>query len=123
MTKNNISAKNPPWPLISPPADAPVQAKKAKFQEVQKIKQMLSKVVNKSVEEEMRSRAQEGTRNYSKAQEAVAQHHNSMPNSEPTTDAFVNSKPKKWETVLGDTDIYLNKSNVIISLYKAYNKL
>lgn len=102
--------KNPPWPLISPSADAPVQAKKAKFQEVQKIKQMLSKVVNKSVEEEMRSRAQEGTRNYSKAQEAVAQHHNSMPNSEPTTDAFVNSKPKKWETVLGDTDIYLNKS-------------
>lgn len=72
--------------------DAPIQAKKAKFQEVQKIKQMISKVVNKSVEEEIRSRAREGTRNYSKAQEAVAQHHQTMPQSDPTTDAFSKTK-------------------------------
>lgn len=59
---------------------------------MQKIKNMISKVVNKSVEDEMRSRAMEGTRNYSKAQEAVASHHQNMPNAEATTDAFKLSK-------------------------------
>lgn len=91
-TTNTICGRvtNFPSPYIS--ADAPIQAKKAKFQEVQKIKQMISKVVNKSVEDEIRSRAKEGTRNYSKAQEAVASHHHAMPNSEATTDAFKATK-------------------------------
>lgn len=67
-------------------SDAPIQPKKTKFQEVQKIKQMISKVVNKSVEDEIRSRSIEGARTYSKAQEAVANHHKSMSQSETPTD-------------------------------------
>ncbi|GAB0087872.1 uncharacterized protein DMENIID0001_022260 [Sergentomyia squamirostris] len=57
-------------------ANAPIQPKKAKLQDTQKIKQLLSKAVNKSVEEDIRSRAQEGEINFSKAQKAVAKHHN-----------------------------------------------
>ncbi|XP_055694297.1 uncharacterized protein LOC129796409 [Lutzomyia longipalpis] len=55
-------------------ANAPIQPKKAKIQETQKIKQLLSKAVNKSVEEDIRARAQEGEINFSKAQHAVAKH-------------------------------------------------
>lgn len=59
-------------------ANAPIQPKKAKLQETQKIKQMLSKAVNKSVEEDIRARAQEGEINFSKAQNAVAQHNRNI---------------------------------------------
>jgi len=58
--------------------DAPIQAKKAKFNETQKIKSVISKSVNKSVESELRSRAHEGYIQLSKAQEAVAKHHASQ---------------------------------------------
>lgn len=54
---------------------APIQPKKHKFAEQQKLKQIVSKSVNKSVEEEMRKRAKEGQINLSKAQQAVAKHH------------------------------------------------
>lgn len=54
---------------------APIQPKKHKFAEQQKLKQIVSKSVNKSVEQEMRSRAKEGQINLSKAQQAVAKHH------------------------------------------------
>ncbi|XP_037032449.1 uncharacterized protein LOC119071615 [Bradysia coprophila] len=56
-------------------ARAPIQPKKHKFAEQQKLKQIVSKSVNKSVEQEMRSRAKEGHLNLSKAQLAVAKHH------------------------------------------------
>lgn len=57
------------------PTGAPIQSKKHKFAEQQKLKQIVSKSVNKSVEEEMRKRAKEGQLNLSKAQQAVAKHH------------------------------------------------
>ncbi|XP_016925730.2 uncharacterized protein [Drosophila suzukii] len=59
-------------------SNAPIQAKKAKFNETQKIKSVISKSVNKSVESELRSRAHEGYIQLSKAQEAVAKHHASQ---------------------------------------------
>lgn len=55
--------------------DAPIQAKKAKFAEQQKLKQLVSKNVNRNVEQEIRQRASEGHLNLSKAQQAVAKHH------------------------------------------------
>ncbi|KAH8257118.1 hypothetical protein KR038_003859 [Drosophila bunnanda] len=58
--------------------NAPIQAKKAKFNETQKIKAVISKSVNKSVESELRSRAHEGYIQLSKAQEAVAKHHSTQ---------------------------------------------
>ncbi|XP_030570443.1 uncharacterized protein LOC115769669 [Drosophila novamexicana] len=59
-------------------ANAPIQAKKGKFNETQKIKAVISKSVNKSVESELRSRAHEGYIQLSKAQEAVAKHHSTQ---------------------------------------------
>ncbi|TMW43982.1 hypothetical protein DOY81_010938 [Sarcophaga bullata] len=59
-------------------SNAPIQAKKSKFNENQKIKQAISKTLNKSVENEMRSRASEGHINLSKAQQAVAKHNKSV---------------------------------------------
>lgn len=59
----------------TPITGAPIQPKKHKFAEQQKLKQIVSKSVNKSVEEEMRKRAKEGQINLSKAQQAVAKHH------------------------------------------------
>lgn len=56
-------------------ADAPIQQKKQKFAESQKLKQLVSKSVNKNVEAELRSRAKEGQINLSNAQKAVAKHH------------------------------------------------
>ncbi|XP_030387494.1 uncharacterized protein LOC115634080 [Scaptodrosophila lebanonensis] len=59
-------------------SNAPIQARKSKFNETQKIKSVISKSVNKSVENELRSRAHEGYIQLSKAQEAVAKHHSSV---------------------------------------------
>ncbi|XP_075160561.1 uncharacterized protein LOC142233498 [Haematobia irritans] len=59
-------------------SNAPIQAKKSKFNENQKIKQAISKNLNKSMESEMRSRATEGQIKLSKAQEAVAKHNKSV---------------------------------------------
>ncbi|XP_067643906.1 uncharacterized protein [Eurosta solidaginis] len=56
-------------------ANAPIQPKKTKFNEQQKIKHAISKTVNKSVESELRSRAMQGELKMSRAQEAVAKHH------------------------------------------------
>lgn len=52
--------------------DAPIKSKKTQFTEQQKLKQMVSKTVNRTVEDEIRSRAKEGHINLSKAQQAVA---------------------------------------------------
>lgn len=54
---------------------APVQSKKNQSTEHQKLKQLVSKNVNRSVENEIRSRAKEGLINLSKAQQAVAKQH------------------------------------------------
>ncbi|XP_055855105.1 uncharacterized protein LOC129918532 [Episyrphus balteatus] len=66
-------------------ANAPIQAKKNKFNENQKIKQVITKNVNKSVEHELRGRATEGNINLSKAQEAVAKHHKSQATTSSAT--------------------------------------
>ncbi|KAK5639755.1 hypothetical protein RI129_010566 [Pyrocoelia pectoralis] len=62
-------------------ANCPIKPKKQKQQETHKLKQIVTKSVNKSVEEEMRSRAYEGQRQLSKAQEAVATYHKEMSSS------------------------------------------
>nr|XP_014099123.2 leydig cell tumor 10 kDa protein homolog [Bactrocera oleae] len=70
-------------------SNAPIQPKKAKFNEQQKIKNAISKTVNKSVENELRSRAVEGQIKLCKAQEAVAKHHQAKAATEagPSTSA------------------------------------
>lgn len=55
--------------------DAPMKAKKQTFTEHQKLKQIVSKNVNRSAEQEIRGRATEGVINLSKAQQAVAKMH------------------------------------------------
>uniref|UniRef100_A0A0K8TQ33 Uncharacterized protein n=1 Tax=Tabanus bromius TaxID=304241 RepID=A0A0K8TQ33_TABBR len=55
--------------------NAPVKIKKNKFNEAAKIKETLSKTVNRSVEEEIRHLSTDGQVNLSKSQEKVAKHH------------------------------------------------
>lgn len=68
---------------------APIQAKKTQFTEQQKLKQIVSKNVNRAAEDEIRGRAKEGHINLSKAQQAVAKQHKeqaSCSTSTSTTD-------------------------------------
>lgn len=53
--------------------DRPIKPKKQHFEESHKLKKLITKTLNKSVEEEMRSRAS-GNKNLSKVQQAVAAH-------------------------------------------------
>ncbi|CAH0548018.1 unnamed protein product [Brassicogethes aeneus] len=53
-------------------ANRPVPKKKS--EETQRIKQIISKTVNKAVEEEMRKRSESGQKSLSNAQKAVAAH-------------------------------------------------
>ncbi|KAJ8981689.1 hypothetical protein NQ317_003410 [Molorchus minor] len=46
--------------------DRPIQPKKDKLEKIQKIKQIISKTVNKAVEEEIRNRAKSGQTNFSR---------------------------------------------------------
>uniref|UniRef100_T1H0Y7 Uncharacterized protein n=1 Tax=Megaselia scalaris TaxID=36166 RepID=T1H0Y7_MEGSC len=55
--------------------DAPIQAKKTKFTENQKIKEAISRSVNKNMENELRGRANDSVTRISSAQKAVADHH------------------------------------------------
>ncbi|KAK4872803.1 hypothetical protein RN001_014832 [Aquatica leii] len=58
-------------------ANHPIKPKKQMLQETQKMKRVVTKNVNKAVEDEMRSRAYDGQKKkLSKAQEAVAAYHN-----------------------------------------------
>lgn len=70
------------------PADAPIQSKKQQFTEQQKLKQIVSKNVNRAVEDEIRGRAKEGHINLSKAQQAVAKQHKEKASS--STDKSAN---------------------------------
>ncbi|KAJ8926324.1 hypothetical protein NQ314_021309 [Rhamnusium bicolor] len=56
-------------------ANCPIQSKKKQHEETQKIKQIISKTVNKAVEEEIRARAISNKKPLSIAQKAVADHH------------------------------------------------
>lgn len=46
--------------------DAPVQPKKAKFQEAHKLKKMITRTVNSAVENELRERALDGKKSLTK---------------------------------------------------------
>lgn len=63
--------------------DAPIQQKKASHTEQQKLKQIVSKNVNRSAETEIRSRATEGLINLSNAQRAVAKSHKAKEAAQP----------------------------------------
>ncbi|EZA49319.1 hypothetical protein DMN91_000233 [Ooceraea biroi] len=53
--------------------NAPVQPKKTKFQETQKLKKMITKTVNTVVEDELRERALEGRKTLTKKDSASSQ--------------------------------------------------
>lgn len=55
-------------------ADHPIQPKKKGMVEAKKLKQIVHKTVNKSVEEEIRAIASQESKNLSKAQQAIAEH-------------------------------------------------
>lgn len=56
-------------------ADAPIQSKKHKFEEAHKLKQVITKTVNKKNEDDIRKVAYEGQTKLSQAQLAVQEHH------------------------------------------------
>ncbi|KAJ8932393.1 hypothetical protein NQ318_012743 [Aromia moschata] len=60
-------------------SNCPIQPKKKKHEEAQKLKQAISKTLNKAVEDEMRNRATSSQKPLSKAQQAVANHHSKLP--------------------------------------------
>ncbi|KAK9736475.1 Protein of unknown function (DUF2462) [Popillia japonica] len=60
-------------PAISKRSNRPMKPKKNKNSEASKLKKMITKTVNKSVEEEIRNRALPA-QNLSKIQEAIAKH-------------------------------------------------
>lgn len=53
--------------------DAPVQPKKTKLQETQKLKKMISKAVNSTIEDELRERALEGKKTLAKKKASNSQ--------------------------------------------------
>ncbi|KYN18843.1 PREDICTED: uncharacterized protein LOC108762109 [Trachymyrmex cornetzi] len=64
-TKAN-KGKGKKGPAIQRRGNAPVQPKKAKLQEAQKLKKMISRTVNTAVEDEMREKALEGRKTLTK---------------------------------------------------------
>jgi len=55
-------------------ANAPIKPKKQKLQEAHKLKQVVTKTLNKAVEKEMRAKAGRSNLNLSNAQRAVAKY-------------------------------------------------
>ncbi|XP_050457867.1 uncharacterized protein LOC126854822 [Cataglyphis hispanica] len=53
--------------------NAPVQPKKTKLQEIQKLKKMISKAVNTTIEDELRERAMEGKKTLAKKDASSSQ--------------------------------------------------
>lgn len=62
-------------------SDRPIKPKKKAFEEAHKLKKLITKTVNKAVEEEIRSRASDGNKTLSKAQQFVAAHSSSKPSA------------------------------------------
>uniref|UniRef100_A0A182LTH5 Uncharacterized protein n=1 Tax=Anopheles culicifacies TaxID=139723 RepID=A0A182LTH5_9DIPT len=58
--------------------NAPIQSKKHKFEEAHKLKQVITRTVNKKNEEDIRKIAYEGQTNLSQAQLAVQEHHRKL---------------------------------------------
>ncbi|XP_058829491.1 uncharacterized protein LOC131688896 [Topomyia yanbarensis] len=60
--------------------NAPIQSKKHKFYEAHKLKQAVTKTVNKKNEDEIRKLVYDGQKNLSQAQQAVSEHHKRQAN-------------------------------------------
>ncbi|KAK1134018.1 hypothetical protein K0M31_011803 [Melipona bicolor] len=52
--------------------NAPIQHKKSKFEEIHKLKQMITKTVNKAMENELREKALEGKMSLTKKKSAIS---------------------------------------------------
>lgn len=74
----NVKKKNTKGAAITKKKNCPVKSKKDKTQEAQKLKQMVTKTLNKAIEEDLRAKVQTNV-NLSKAQEAVAKYHTNKP--------------------------------------------
>ncbi|CAG9824477.1 unnamed protein product [Phaedon cochleariae] len=70
----NLKLKKTKGNAVTKRSNRPIQPKKKHHQETQKIKQIISKSVNKAAEDELRARASGGQKNLSKAQQVIAQH-------------------------------------------------
>lgn len=70
--------------------DAPIKSKKHKFEEAHKIKQAITKALNKKNEEELKSRAISTGQKFSLAQQAVAKHHQKIEDAASTSKMNVN---------------------------------
>ncbi|CAD6206865.1 GSCOCG00010110001-RA-CDS [Cotesia congregata] len=64
-------AKNKKGPAVQRRGNAPIKAKKAKLLEAHKLKQMITKTVNKAAESELRERALDGKMSLVKKTPAV----------------------------------------------------
>nr|XP_023026503.1 UPF0390 protein UM03986 [Leptinotarsa decemlineata] len=71
---NNVKSKKSNGPSATQRSNRPIKPKKKQHEESQKLKQIISKNINKKIEEEVRARASGGQQKLSKAQQAVATH-------------------------------------------------
>ncbi|KAF7269704.1 uncharacterized protein LOC143198183 [Rhynchophorus ferrugineus] len=71
----NAKKSNKKGSAVTKRANAPIKRKKQSQQEAQKLKQIITKTVNKAVEEDIRAQAGKTQANLSKAQQAVANYH------------------------------------------------
>lgn len=62
-------------------ANAPIKPKKQKQQDAHKLKQIITKTLNKAMEDEMRARAGKGKLVLSNAQQVVAKHNTEQQSS------------------------------------------
>ncbi|XP_050096546.1 uncharacterized protein LOC126578236 [Anopheles aquasalis] len=67
--------------------NAPIQSKKHKFQEDHKLKQAITRTVNKKNEEDIRKIAYEGQTKLSQAQIAVQEHHRKQAQQQSSSEA------------------------------------
>ncbi|XP_053685191.1 uncharacterized protein LOC128734842 [Sabethes cyaneus] len=72
---NNKKPASKKGSAFSARKNVPIQSKKHKFQESHKLKQAVSKTVNRKNEDEIRKLVYEGQKNLSQAQQAVIEHH------------------------------------------------
>ncbi|XP_018573295.1 uncharacterized protein LOC108912533 [Anoplophora glabripennis] len=70
----NVKTKKSKGNAVTKRSNCPIKPKKKQHDETQKLKQIVSKAVNKTVEQEIRTRAMGNQKKLSKVQEAVAKH-------------------------------------------------
>lgn len=62
----STAKKNKKGPAIQRRSNAPIQPKKKKLEETHKLKQMITRTVNKAMEDELREKALEGKKSLTK---------------------------------------------------------